>query len=96
MKICIILEQTTRAFQQNFSLTKSDLLCLVTTQPSNHGNRAKQVKVTWGHRCGTLRFATSKADKDFPELIDLNVNGESSQLQKKLEKGLQYIHKYHL
>lgn len=36
------------------------ILCVVTTQPSNHFKKAVHVKGTWGRRCTTLLFMSTE------------------------------------
>ena len=56
------------------------ILCWIMTTPDNIPEREKSVKDTWGKRCDTLLFFSSKEDTNFPA-IGLNVNeGDEPQI----------------
>ncbi|XP_005170092.1 glycoprotein-N-acetylgalactosamine 3-beta-galactosyltransferase 1 isoform X1 [Danio rerio] len=76
------------------SSQKVRVLCWVMTQPQNLQSRTQHVHATWGKRCDTILYMTSK-NTDFPT-IGLNVSEGRNQLYWKTIRAFQYIHKHHL
>ncbi|XP_030763970.1 glycoprotein-N-acetylgalactosamine 3-beta-galactosyltransferase 1-like isoform X2 [Sitophilus oryzae] len=68
-----------------------NVLCWVTTSPENHQNRAKHVKATWGQRCNTLIFISTKEDDDIPT-VALPVEENRDNLWGKTRLALQYLY----
>ncbi|XP_069760785.1 glycoprotein-N-acetylgalactosamine 3-beta-galactosyltransferase 1-like isoform X2 [Narcine bancroftii] len=71
------------------------ILCWVMTTPANLETRAKQIKVTWGHRCNTLLFMSSESNTDFPA-IGLETKEGRNQLYWKTIRAFHYVHQHHI
>ena len=67
------------------------ILCWIMTTPDNIPERAKSVKDTWGKRCDTLLFFSSKEDTNFPAIV-LNVEEGPEKLYDKARASLEYIY----
>ncbi|XP_066923932.1 glycoprotein-N-acetylgalactosamine 3-beta-galactosyltransferase 1-like [Clytia hemisphaerica] len=73
---------------------KVRILCWIMTQPKTLKTKAQAVKNTWGKRCNTLLFMSSKGDKDFP-VVGLNVPEGRKNLWLKTRAAWKYIYEHH-
>jgi glycoprotein-N-acetylgalactosamine 3-beta-galactosyltransferase len=71
------------------------VLCWIMTNPMNHRSKARHVKATWGKRCNTLLFMSSKEDPSLPS-IALNVNEGRDNLWAKTKEAFRYIYEHYI
>lgn len=88
-----------QAFRGKNSLAKNlysevRVLCWIMTNPSNHYNKARHVKRTWGKRCNKLLIMSSAKDETIGS-IALNVSEGRNNLWGKTREAFKYIYKHH-
>jgi hypothetical protein len=71
------------------------VLCMVMTNPKNHGTKAIHVKNTWGRRCNKLLFITSQEDPRLDTIV-LDVTESRKALRNKTKASFLYAHENHL
>lgn len=71
------------------------VLCWIMTSPSNIQSKARHVKATWGKRCNTLLFMSSKPEPSLPT-VALNVNEGRDNLWAKTKEAFKYIYKHYI
>ena len=77
------------------SSIKTRVLCWILTSPKSISRKGKAVKETWGKRCDTLLFMSSKEDPSFPA-VGLDVPEGHENLWYKTRAAWQYVYDHHL
>jgi len=71
------------------------ILCLVMTQPKNHGTRGAMIMKTWGRKCTHIKFLTTKDDENIPAL-KIPVEEEYNHIWGKTKYGFKTAYEeYH-
>jgi glycoprotein-N-acetylgalactosamine 3-beta-galactosyltransferase len=78
-----------------FLKKKVRVLCWIMTSPDTLRTKAIHVKNTWGQRCNTLLFFSSKDDAEFPA-IGIKTEEGREHLTAKTMHAFSYIYEHHI